>query len=111
MIEVPLFKALPISVKYSPEKFSLFSAAIIIKALKKIDQKFSMQIVKVLENDFIKKLPKDKITMFLDLGSGSLNQISEAGFKEVFIIDHHEIIQEVPSNLHIINPNYMTNKR
>ncbi len=80
------------------------SAAIMIQSLKKIDQKFSIQIVKNLENEFIEQLPKDKITVFLDLASGSLNHISEAGFKEVFIIDHHEITQEVPSNINIVNP-------
>lgn len=80
------------------------SAAIMIKALKRLDKKFSMQILKSLDSQFIRDLPKDKITVFLDLASGSLDQISESGLKDVFIIDHHEIIQDIPENVLVINP-------
>lgn len=79
------------------------SAAIMTQTLQKLDRRFSVQIVKSLEEEFIKNLPKNKLTLFLDLGSGSLNYITDAGFKEVFIIDHHEIIQEVPKKINIIN--------
>ncbi len=80
------------------------SAAIIIKALKRLDRKFNAKIVKSLDEQFIRDLPKNKITLFLDLASGSLNQIEESNFEKVFIIDHHEIIQKVPQNIEIINP-------
>ncbi len=80
------------------------SATIMIQSLKKLDAKFSVKIVKRLEEEFIYELSKDKITLFLDLASGSLNHILKAGLKEVFIIDHHEIIQEIPNEINIINP-------
>ncbi|MFH1585405.1 MAG: DHH family phosphoesterase [archaeon] len=80
------------------------SATIMIQTLKKLDKKFSVKIVKSLEGEFIHDLPKNKITLFLDLASGSLNHILEAGLKDVFIIDHHEIAQKIPEGINIINP-------
>ncbi|MBA7632315.1 hypothetical protein ES703_39858 [subsurface metagenome] len=80
------------------------SATIIIQTLKKLDRKFSLKIVKNLEKEFIDELPKNKPTLFLDLGSGNLNHIAKSGLKDVFIIDHHEIIQEIPEEINIINP-------
>ena len=85
------------------------SATIFIQALKKLDQRFSLRIVKRIENGLISKLPKDKIIIFLDLASGNLNEIAETGLKNVFIIDHHEIIQEIPEGINIINP-HLVNK-
>ncbi len=79
------------------------SAAIMISALKKLDKKFSLRIVKSLEEQFIYDLPKNKITLFLDLASGSLNHIEESRLENVFIIDHHEVIQDIPKKVTIIN--------
>lgn len=87
------------------------SVTIMIQALKKIDRTFSVKIVKSLEEQFIFDLPKDKITLFLDLASGSLNHIEEAGLKDVFIIDHHEIIQKIPENVKIVNPEMHPNRQ
>jgi len=80
------------------------SATIIIQTLKRLDKKFILKIVKSLEENFIKSLPKDKIILFIDLGSNSLDKIKEAGFKGVYIIDHHEIQEIVPKEIKIINP-------
>lgn len=80
------------------------SAAIMIKALKKLDKKFTVKIVKRIEEGFIKNLPENKTILFLDLASGSLEEIANSNLKDVFIIDHHEITQEIPENIHIINP-------
>ncbi len=80
------------------------SATIMIQTLKKLDKKFSVKIVKRLEEEFIYNLPKNKLIFFLDLASGSLNHIIKSGLKNVFIIDHHEIIQKVPEEINIINP-------
>ena len=80
------------------------SAAIMIQALKRMDRKFSVKILKVLSKDFIDKLEKNKPVVFLDLASGMLSHIGESGLKEVFIIDHHEIIQQIPKNVIIVNP-------
>ncbi|MEK6847707.1 MAG: DHH family phosphoesterase, partial [Nanoarchaeota archaeon] len=75
------------------------SAAIMIQALKAMDKKFSLKILKRLDPDFIDNLEKNKPVVFLDLASGMLNNIREAGLKDVFIIDHHEIVQEIPENV------------
>ena len=80
------------------------SATIMIQALKKIDKKFSLKIIKSLEQSFIKQLPKDKPILFLDLASNSISNIIDADLKDVFIIDHHEINQEIPESIKIINP-------
>ena len=82
------------------------SATIMIQTLKKLDKKFSVKIVKNLEKEIIYNLSKDKLTLFLDLASGNLDHIMKSGLKDVFIIDHHEITQEIPEEIDIINPQY-----
>jgi RecJ-like exonuclease len=81
------------------------SAAIMTQTLRKLDRKFSLKILKSLEENFIKTLPKDKIILFLDLASGSLKYLQEAKLKEIFIIDHHELSsKEIPENINLLNP-------
>jgi len=79
------------------------SAAIMIQTLKKLDKRFSLKIVKSLEEQFIYDLPKNKLTLFLDLASGSLKYIEESRLEDVFIIDHHEVIHDIPKKVTIIN--------
>ncbi|MDA3836505.1 MAG: DHH family phosphoesterase [Nanoarchaeota archaeon] len=80
------------------------AGTIMLQVLKKIDQRFSLQIIKSLTKDFIDKLPKNKIILFIDLASGSLGHIRDAGLRKVFIIDHHEVTEEIPENVEIVNP-------
>jgi RecJ-like exonuclease len=80
------------------------SASIMIQALKKIDQKFSLKIVKALNKNIINSLDPTKPVLFLDLASGNLKDIKDAGIKKSFIIDHHEIEEEIPWNIEIVNP-------
>lgn len=81
------------------------SAVIMISALKKLDAKFSLKIVKSLDENFIDKLSKNKLTLFLDLASGSIEHIKKNNFSDVFIIDHHEIsAEDIPENIDIVNP-------
>ncbi|MBA7594212.1 hypothetical protein ES703_01151 [subsurface metagenome] len=80
------------------------SAAIMIQALEKLDKRFSVKIVKRLEEEMIYELPKNKLILFLDLASGSLDYIKKAGLKDVFILDHHEIVQKIPKGVTILNP-------
>ena len=80
------------------------SAAIMIQALKRLDRKFSVKILKGLDKDFIYNLEKNKPVIFLDLASGMLNYIRDSGLKEVFVIDHHELVQEIPENVTMVNP-------
>ena len=87
------------------------SATIMIQSLKKLDRNFSLKIVKSLDEKFIQNLNKEKLTLFLDLASGSLQHIKNAGLKQVFIIDHHEIEGEVPKDVEIINPELYQEKQ
>ena len=80
------------------------SAAIMVSCLKKLDQRFTLRIIKNLSKEIIESLSKEKITLFLDLASGSLEQIKQANLKKVFILDHHEITSEIPENIEIVNP-------
>lgn len=85
------------------------SASIIIKCLKRLDRKFSTLIVKNLSEDVIKDLPKNKILLFLDLASNSLQYLKNLN-QEMFIIDHHEITQNIPSNIYMLNPQLQDKK-
>jgi len=80
------------------------SATILLQTLRKLDKIFSLKIVKRLEEETLLNLPKDKVIIFLDLASGSLNHISKLDLKNIFIIDHHEIFQNIPEGVNIINP-------
>lgn len=81
------------------------SGAIFTKAMKRLDKKFSLKIIKGLNKKIIDSLDKKRITVFIDLASGSLEEIEMSGIKKVYIIDHHEIDEEkIPENVEIINP-------
>lgn len=79
------------------------SAAIFSRALARWGKNFSLEIVKGLEEDFIRGLDEKDVLIFLDLASGSLNYLRDKK-TEVFVLDHHEIVQEVPTNVFMINP-------
>jgi RecJ-like exonuclease len=98
-----LSKNKPIKVISHYDADGITSAAIFSRALSRWNKKFSLQIVKSLEEDFIKNLPEDHILIFLDLASNSLDFLKEKK-TEVFILDHHEIVQQIPKNVTLINP-------
>ncbi|MDO8517658.1 MAG: DHH family phosphoesterase [Nanoarchaeota archaeon] len=83
------------------------SAAIMIKTLKRLDKKFSIRIVKNLEEDILKeelKRSEREILIFTDLASGSLDYFQDLK-NPIFILDHHEINKEKLNNqIKIINP-------
>ena len=87
------------------------SAAIIVQTLKRLDQQFSLKIVKSLTKEFIHSLDPEKITLFVDLASGSIGHIKDAKIKKVYIIDHHEIDSELPENIEMINPQLLEKQR
>ena len=82
------------------------SAAIMCKALRKKDRIFSIEIVKQVNRSLIEKISEDtaEIIFFLDL-SVNLDDASRLA-KEIFILDHHEVIikGEIPENISLINP-------
>lgn len=87
------------------------SAAIFARALKRLDKKFSFRILKSLDRETVEQLPKDRIIVFLDLGSGNIEDIAKLP-NQVFVIDHHEINLEgitLPENIRIVNPHLLPN--
>ncbi len=93
----------PIKVISHFDTDGITSAAIFSKALQRKEIKFSLQIKKSLEKEYIDTLSDSSVLIFLDLASNSLNYLKDKK-TEVFIFDHHEITQEIPSNIRIINP-------
>jgi len=79
------------------------SAAILTKTLERLGKQFSTKIIKQLNKEEIDLFPEDRIIILSDLGSGSLDLLSETQ-KEIFIIDHHELTNKIPENITIFNP-------
>ncbi len=104
-------KNLPVYVVSHFDTDGITSAAIISKCLKNLDRNFSVKIVKSLEKEFFQTLPKDRIVMFLDLSSGSMDYIKNAGLKKVFVIDHHELSKDIPEGIEIVNPHMHNNEK
>ncbi len=96
-------KEKPIRVISHHDTDGITSAAIFARALQRWNKKFSLQIVKNLEKSFIDGLSDKETLVFLDLASGSLNYLKEKS-TNVIILDHHEIAQEIPLNVTMINP-------
>src|SRR3989344_3774589 len=78
------------------------SAAIMAKTLKRLDERFTVKIVKNLEREFIEKLTSNEVIIFLDLGSSLLEEIGKLK-TSVFVIDHHEISSTPQKNTTFIN--------
>jgi len=79
------------------------SAAIFSRALQRWKKPFSLEIIKGLDEQFINSLPEDNLLIFLDLASGSLKYLKDKK-NPIIILDHHEITQEIPENVLMINP-------
>lgn len=93
----------PIRVISHYDADGIASAAIIARALERQNKKFSLSILKNLDEEFINSLPDDHVLLFLDLASNSLNYLKNKK-AEIFILDHHEIVQEIPDNVMMANP-------
>lgn len=98
-----LSKIKPIKVISHYDADGITSAAIFSKALQRWKKSFSLQIVKGLDEEFIKNLPEDHLLIFLDLASGSLDYLKNKK-TDIIILDHHEIVQQIPENVIMINP-------
>tara|TARA_Y100000034_G_scaffold127172_1_gene179583 strand:+ start:381 stop:1700 length:1320 start_codon:yes stop_codon:yes gene_type:complete len=85
------------------------SAAIITKALQRLGINFQLKIVKGLQESSFEELPQDKIILFVDLASNSFDYIKKLK-TEVFILDHHEITEDIPENVTMINPHLYEDK-
>src|SRR3989338_8533897 len=96
-------KIKPIKIISHFDTDGITSAAIFSRMMQRLGIPFSLQIVKNLEPDFINTLPESHVLIFLDLASGSLDHLARKK-TEIIIFDHHEIMQEIPSNVYMVNP-------
>ncbi len=109
-IEISANKPIRIISHYDTD--GITSAAILIKTLKRLDKKFTVRIVKGLEEDILKeelKRQDKEILIFSDLASGSLDYFSELKHP-IFILDHHEIdSSKLSDKIKIVNPHLTEN--
>jgi RecJ-like exonuclease len=102
-----LSKQKPVRIVSHHDTDGITAAAIMAKALKRIDKKFSIKIVKGLEKENIKKeleRNEKEIILFTDLASGSFDYFKELK-SPIFILDHHQIDKEkLNDKIKIINP-------
>jgi RecJ-like exonuclease len=104
-----LSKTKPIKIISHFDTDGITSAAIFSRALERWNKKFSLRIVKGLEEEFIKNLPDNEVLIFLDLASNSLRYLKDKK-TEVFIFDHHEVTDTIPDNITMINPMLYNNE-
>ena len=80
------------------------SAAIFSRVLCRWGKRFSLEIVKGLDENYIKSLGEENVLIFLDLASGSLNYLKDKK-TEIFIFDHHELEEgtNIPQNVFMVN--------
>ena len=84
----------------------LSAAAIITKALKRLNRKFTLTIVRQLSQNTLKQFKSESYETFLfvDLGSGNIQDIKEAiNSKNILILDHHQP-QEIENSFVHLNP-------
>lgn len=98
-----LSKNKPIKIISHFDTDGITAAAIFARAMERWGKKFSLEITKGLDRDFIEGLSEDNVLIFLDLGSGVMNYLAKKNV-DVIIFDHHEIVQEIPKNVTMVNP-------
>ncbi len=84
----------------------LSSAAILTKALKRLDKRFALTIVKQLSPNILSQFKAEayETFLFVDLGSGNLEDIKKnIKAKNIIILDHHQPQQTENSFSHL-NP-------
>lgn len=97
----------PIRVISHYDADGITSAAIITKTLKRLNKRFSVRIIKGIDQKILKQeLQRNdrEIILFTDLASNSLESFQNLK-NPIFIIDHHEINKEkLNDSIKIINP-------
>lgn len=101
----------PIRIISHHDTDGITSASILIKTFQRMNKKFSVRIVKGLEEDILKeelKRNEKEILVFSDLGSGSLSYFQDLK-NPIFILDHHEIdATQLNEKINIINPHLVS---
>jgi len=102
-----LTKEKPIRIISHHDTDGITSAAILAKALKRLEKKFSIKILKGIDEVAIRsELERNnkEILIFLDLASSNLDYFTSLKLP-IFILDHHEIKKDkLNSMIKMINP-------
>ncbi len=108
-----LSKDKPIRLISHHDTDGITSAAIISQMLKRLDKKFTIKIVKGLDEEILKReIPRAEreLLFFTDLASSNLDYFKDIKHP-IFILDHHEIKkQKLNENIKIINPHLFNNE-
>lgn len=102
-----LTKEKPIRVISHYDTDGITSAAIMTQILKRLNKRFSVRIIKGIEDEILDEelnRSSNEILFFTDLASGALERL-QVSKNPVFIIDHHEIDKKhLTEKIKIINP-------
>lgn len=85
------------------------ACSIIIKALNRLNRKYSVSIIHQLTEDFLKELTAESYNtyIFTDLGSGQISLINKyLKGKKIFVLDHHQLNEEDGKDIIHVNPNF-----
>ncbi len=96
----------PIRILSNFDADGITAAAILVKAMQRLNKSFSLSIIKQITEDYLKELSKEdyKTIIIADMGSGSLSLIDKyLKDKNVFILDHHQI-ENFETNTKFLNP-------
>ncbi len=85
----------------------LAAAGIIGKALARLGGTFRLRVERWMDDDVVDEIAAEKpaLTIFTDLGGGYLDLLSKKlSDQRVIVLDHHQPVGEVSSNLMHVNP-------
>lgn len=103
-----LLKEKPIRIIGHLDADGIAASSILIQALKREDIKFTVSIVRQVDEELLDELQREsyEVLFFVDLGSGYLDLISTLK-KKVFILDHHQIkqVENLSEEIIHLNPN------
>lgn len=83
------------------------AVAVVTKAFKRKDLRFSVKITKALQQDFFQGLSKETVLLLLDFDQEYFEILSSLGLAGIFVIDHHEVSLDVPEQIHVLNPHLL----
>ncbi len=107
-----IFKTLPdrhVKIISHLDADGLASAAILVATFKRAHIKFTLSVIKQIDESLIKELEKEQINNILltDIGSGSLSLLNLQN-KEIFILDHHKPENFQNTNVNHLNPHTLS---
>ena len=98
----------PVKIVGNLDTDGITSVSLLAKAFSRKKIKYAVSIIKQINNEILRSLKNEDYSavVFVDLGSGYINQINEELDKEVFILDHHfpEVKENKLGKIRQVNP-------